>query len=281
MMTHAERAMAWLTGAIAFIALVQAVIFGLQWREMNRQFRTMDRQLKEMENGGRDTHELAVQAKNQADRTKDMADRALAQANATNKLALEAKRSADANSAANKIAVDAMRQSQRPWIGPDVKTPVVTGPLIVDQRGMISTNYQMTAINYGSFGANNINFWAQLYVAQDIATIWDRAKYACSVASQNSTMGRIMFPGQETLMTNAWPALAMDVIRNAKATPPQKEFQVYLLTCIGYRDQFSIPHHTGTIFRSVRPDTGETIMFELVPNQTIPVQWREWHSFLD
>jgi hypothetical protein len=193
----------------------------------------------------------------------------------------QAKRSASAAETANKLAILAMRQAQRPWIGPDIKTPVVTGPIVIDQRGMISTYYQMTAVNYGSFGANNINFWAQLYVAQDITTIWDRAKYTCSLATGNPDIGRIMFPGQERIMTNRWPALAMDVIPNTKATPPQKEYQAYLLTCIGYRDQFRAPHHTGTIFRSVRPENGETVLFELTPNQSIPVEWREWHSFLD
>jgi hypothetical protein len=31
----------------------------------------------------------------------------------------------------------------------------------------------------------------------------------------------------------------------------------------------------------VNPKTGETLMFELTPNQTIPVEWREWYSFLN
>jgi hypothetical protein len=181
----------------------------------------------------------------------------------------------------NWIARDAMRQSQRPWIGPDIKMPVVTGPLIIDQRGMISTNYQMTAINYGSYGANNINFWAQLYIAQDITTINDRAKKACDVSTDNPDIGRIMFPGQERIMSNAWPAIAMDVIRNPKADPPQKQYQAYLLTCIGYRDQFRIPHHTGTIFRYAQAVGGDSVMFEITPNVTITGQWVEWHSFLD
>jgi hypothetical protein len=204
-----------------------------------------------------------------------------AQTKLADRSAEQAKRSASAAETANKLAAQAMRQAQRPWIGPDIKTPVITGPIVIDQHGTIITSYQMTAVNYGSFGANNINFWAQLYVAQDITTIWERGKYACAQATGNPTIGRIMFPGQERIMTNPWPALAMDVIPNTKATPPQKEFQAYLLTCIGYRDQFGAPHHTGTIFRSVRPQNGETVMFELTPNQSIPVEWREWHSFLD
>jgi hypothetical protein len=63
--------------------------------------------LQEVKKGASDTHELAAQAKNQADRTKDIADRALAQATATTKLAEQAAQS-------NKIAVDSMRQAQRP-----------------------------------------------------------------------------------------------------------------------------------------------------------------------
>ena len=70
---------------------------------------TADATLKEIQKGGVDTHELAVQAKNQADRTKDIADRALDQAKATNRLAAEAKRSAD-------VAQQALEVQTRPWL---------------------------------------------------------------------------------------------------------------------------------------------------------------------
>ncbi len=70
----------------------------------------------------------------------------------------------------NKISRDAMRQSQRPWIGPYKQIPLITGPIIIDDKGMIRTDYRMSAVNYGSYGANNVSFWAQLYVAQDIST---------------------------------------------------------------------------------------------------------------
>src|SRR5579859_1248950 len=74
----------------------------------------------------------------------------------------------------NRIAVTAMQQSQRPWIGPDVRMPIQTMPIIIDKvdtRGVMArTDYQMTAISYGSYGANSIQFWAQLHLAQDLAT---------------------------------------------------------------------------------------------------------------
>ena len=82
-------------------------------------------------------------------------------------------------------------------------------------------------------------------------------------------------------MLNGMPAFAMDIIPNKNATPPQKEYEAYLLACIGYRDQFGIPHHTETIYRSVHPDNGEAILFELTPGQSIPVEWRDWYSDLD
>jgi hypothetical protein len=180
----------------------------------------------------------------------------------------------------NHIAQNAMRQSQRPWVGPYKEVPIITGPIFIDGNG-IRSDYRMSAVNFGSFGANNVFFWAQLYVAQDITTIQKRARYACENSTSNPDLGRVLFPGENTAMLDAWPALAMDIIQNKNANPPQKVYQAYLLACIGYRDQFGIPHHTGTIYRSVHPENGETILFELTPGQSIPVEWRDWHSFLD
>lgn len=180
----------------------------------------------------------------------------------------------------NKTAMDAMRQSQRPWIGPDTKTPIIAGPIVIDDK-WITTTYQMTAVSYGNYGANNVDFWAQLYVAQDISTINKRARYACDVATMNPDLGMIMFPGQARVMSNPNLAFVLDMVPNMKVKPPQKEIQAYLLTCIGYRDQFQIPHHTGTIYKSVRPQDSETVMFDPTIKQTIPVEWKDWHSFLD
>jgi hypothetical protein len=158
----------------------------------------------------------------------------------------------------NRIARDAMRQSQRPWIGPFKEKPIITGPIVIDDKGAIRTDFRMSAVNFGSYGANSVEFWAQLYVAQEISTIQKRAQFACDTSTSNNNLGRILFPGQDTAMLNLWPAFAMDVIPNKNANPPQKTYQAYLLACIGYRDQFGIPHHTGTIYRSVHPENGES-----------------------
>src|SRR5260370_17297697 len=70
--------------------------------------------LKEIQSSSTDTHELAVQAKNQADRTKDIADRALAQSNATNRLAVEAKRQADIARESMNSNIESAKQDRRP-----------------------------------------------------------------------------------------------------------------------------------------------------------------------
>jgi hypothetical protein len=64
-----------LTAAIAFLALCAVVMSILQWSVMSGQ-------LGEMKGGSADTHKLAVQAKNQADRTNELAVAAGKQADA-------------------------------------------------------------------------------------------------------------------------------------------------------------------------------------------------------
>jgi len=97
--------------AAILVGLAVAVIYYWQLDTMQGQLREMKgsgaqtdqmlclirQQLEQITKQATDTHELALQAKNQADRTKDVADSALLQANATNKLAIQAKRSADAS----------------------------------------------------------------------------------------------------------------------------------------------------------------------------------------
>jgi hypothetical protein len=86
----------WLIGISAASIILNAVIALIYFGQL-KQMRistqaaesaanTAAQTLKEIRASSTDTHELAVQAKNQADRTKDIANRALIQASATNKL---------------------------------------------------------------------------------------------------------------------------------------------------------------------------------------------------
>jgi hypothetical protein len=82
-----------------------------------KQSKVAEQTLREVRSGGADTHELAVQAKNQADRTKDVADRALAQAEATDRLAAQAKRQADLARDAMNFTIEASKLDERAWFG--------------------------------------------------------------------------------------------------------------------------------------------------------------------
>jgi hypothetical protein len=82
--------MAFSTVCLLLVAIIAASISYYQWREMHT--------------GGADTHELALEAKAQADATKaeadsmkDLADKSLRQAEATDKLAAQAEKSAAAS----------------------------------------------------------------------------------------------------------------------------------------------------------------------------------------
>ena len=116
--------MAIFTFVIACAAVAQYFIFHSQrevmrdqWKVMRDQYNVMDNQLREMRSGAKDTHDLAVAAKAQADSTKAVADRARAQVEATNKLAQEASRSADISDNMLRNTQELADLERRPWIG--------------------------------------------------------------------------------------------------------------------------------------------------------------------
>jgi hypothetical protein len=85
-----ERWLIGISAAGVILNFIIALIYYGQLQQMRKSTNaatsaadTADKTLKEIRAGSGDTHELAVQAKNQADRTKDIADRALAQAKAS------------------------------------------------------------------------------------------------------------------------------------------------------------------------------------------------------
>jgi hypothetical protein len=259
--------------AITFLTAGLLVVGYWQWQVIKGR-------LGEMQASGKQTDQLIGLYREQVNTLGQQTEKLGEQATKLGQQVAQTRVLAEQAKISNAQTLDALHKSQRPWIGPYKQVPIVTGPIIVDSMG-IRVDYRMSAVNFGSFGANNVGFLAQLYIAQDITTIQKRAKYACDNSTSNPDLGRVLFPGENTAMLNVWPAFAMDIIPNKNANPPQKVYQAYLLVCIGYRDQFGIPHHTGTIYRSVHPESGETILFELTPTQSIPVEWRDWHSFLD
>ena len=111
----AKNGLRW-TGATFVIFLITLVVAVLQYR-------AMDGQLQEMRAGGQDTHDLAVQAKNQADRTKELAERLKEQTDQTKTMATQAiiqAQSSQSSVRQNEIGLkqyrDANRNEQRAYI---------------------------------------------------------------------------------------------------------------------------------------------------------------------
>ena len=115
-----DVAVVFFTICLVGVAIWQGIIFKRQWQEMH--------------SGGVDTHDLALAAKSQADASKAQADEAkeqvdkmseslkktdilikeaTEQATATNKLAIQAQRSADYA----KQSIDTAVEAERPWVG--------------------------------------------------------------------------------------------------------------------------------------------------------------------
>ncbi len=110
---RAEWLMIGLTAGIVLLTLGLVIVGVLQWRVMSGQ-------LSEMRTGGTDTHDLAVAAGKQADRTEDLANRMKEQADRTRDLAdrmkdsvQQATRLASATEKANANVIE----NDRPWVG--------------------------------------------------------------------------------------------------------------------------------------------------------------------
>jgi len=76
-----------------------------------------DATLKEIRQGGTDTHELAVQAKNQADAAKAQSEQAGKQVEGIKSLANEARHQADISRDAMNASLESADQDRRPWVG--------------------------------------------------------------------------------------------------------------------------------------------------------------------
>jgi hypothetical protein len=116
------------------------------------------KQLEQLTRQAGDTHELAVQAKNQADRTKDVADR-------TRDEAKQAKRSADISDKALEANVESFLEDQRPWVGIQAIQcdGCATGPPAQNQdsRSISVTVTNLTAVleNTGKTPALQVKFF--------------------------------------------------------------------------------------------------------------------------
>ncbi|MBZ5530070.1 MAG: hypothetical protein LAO20_01445 [Acidobacteriia bacterium] len=226
---------------LASAAVVFTLLFiALQWREMKE--------------GGKDTHELAVQAKAQADAAKAQADKmadsvrktddlikeSTEQTRATNRLATEAKRSADIarrsadiSSQSLETARLAMRVEQRAWVGP-MLTEIAPEPLEPNKFIEIG----VTISNTGKTPAYKVTGYAMYdFVANGAKPNLSTIRQSSEEISKGT-----LFPGATAhFLKTTHPVQPSDDVLNGRST-------IYVFGIITYVDIFNRNHWTHFCF---------------------------------
>jgi hypothetical protein len=249
---HAERWMIGLTIAIAFFALCSVVVGILQWNAMNGQ-------LSEMRSGSVDTGHLveatqkqagaaaqqvgsmaalAINARNQADRTKDLADRMKDQADRTRELVAQSRVSADATKSAADTAAITLRQSQEAFA-------LETRPLVwvrkfdsTDMTNGRPTLVNITFVNGGKGIARNIDSKDRNFVVAES----EKGALARGAVFSDSTpnRGTSLPPGEPLFITVAGTlsvADVRDIIARIK--------HIYVFGSLIYSDANNVRHRTN------------------------------------
>lgn len=275
-MTGFERAtLRWAKAAVIMSGLAAAFVC-LQWWEMHT--------------GGKDTHDLAVAAGKQADRTKDLADRMKDQADqtkvlaanlgteATNSGSIAAQAIVQANAAksAAETARDALQIGNRPWIK---ITPAIGEPLsfsFVGQAGRAATMTTQNIIeNVGSSVALHVLAWEDVIPLDpdgSMKTALARREQWCSAhlhIQKGEMSGSVLFPhdrkiermGMGPLMTKVDEAKSKNVLLPGKVG-------FVLVGCVSYRSSFE-------------PDTASGHQTRFVYQLGIPQSFGGFQPYID
>lgn len=200
-----NRRLVWFTGVLAFVGILgggisayQTHISGINADAAKANADAAKNMVEEMKKSGNDTHELAIQARNQADRTKEIADRALVQANASNELARQTKRSADAATNAANTATNALAQGNISWLHPDFEA----GDIPIAVNAPIREPFSVTNLGRGPAVGIEGSVNAELVRMED-APMFDynggEAFYYAGVLSPNATSSKILVPVPDLL----------------------------------------------------------------------------------
>jgi hypothetical protein len=245
------------TAMTALAAIVTIIFVGLQWHELHL--------------GGKDTHDLAkaaidqaaaakelaqhadVQAaqtkasaeqmKSQAEQTKQLADEMKAQAASTETIATEAKiqaraaeKSADAVKDSVTVAQNSLELSLRPWVSVKVE---IAGPLTWDQNGgHLSLRY--TFSNVGHSPALGFFSLPQLVVEPSVgmSPVKERQDLCRYVTGPNVSMKDVLFPGE---IRESFMKVNVSRADAERANPSWKgtTFSAYIIDCTAYHSNFS------------------------------------------
>ena len=135
------------------------------------------------------------------------------------------------------------RLSVRPWVGldDDLSQAIQNGPLRLDKDGNAEIGYKIIAKNYGTVAASNVWGAAELVVADDLNVALERQDAACGDALVGKKeLGMVLFQGKDRIFSGS-TAITKVEIRNGGSSI----VWVWLIGCIGYRDQFGYLYRTA------------------------------------
>ncbi len=247
-MSSFERSTLRWSRAAVLLSLLAAAFVCLQWYEMHE--------------GGKDTHDLALEAKTQAERTKVLSNEMKKQADYTSDLAYQMKQEADhtkdvadrtkeiaaqalvqaqAASVAATAARDsaeterrALELSERPWLL--VKAELASA-LTYDKEGAkITVHYTIT--NIGHSPAVGVSVVPEFYI-QDRSKphpIVERRRF-CDQAKSMSSMGHVVYPGEIFEINESFMATTSDIRKSAEAFY-NEFFAAGIIDCVVYKAGF-------------------------------------------
>jgi hypothetical protein len=157
------------------------------------------------------------------------------------------------------------RLAIRPFVGLDEGPDAIqTTPLFIDESGNARLTYVIRAKNYSNAPASNVWAFANLVVADDMATVYEWQGYArTDEVIGKPDIGQILFPGRNRVFTSM-PAIAK-IIKKHEGS----RLQAWLVGCIGYRDQFGYLYRTDFI-SMFRDAAGQVAVFD-PPKQPITI----------
>ena len=163
------------------------------------------------------------------------------------------------------------RLSVRPWVGlADEIDPLYTTPIHINEHGDATGNYFMKIKNYSSVAAQEVFGAAQIVLSADMREV-DKAE--TGICAENAIggygLGTVLWPGK-LLQTQTFPMIQA---KSWRGKPDYLgKYGVFLVGCIGYRDQFGWFYTTGFIFSMRNGSTG-AVQTGAEPNTDIVGSW--------
>lgn len=172
------------------------------------------------------------------------------------------------------------RIAARPWAGLSDDLPGLTvSKLRFNASGDAEVEYFATSKNYGTTGAQNVAFRAQLLLSPKAGEI-DRTKTdVCERLRGASSrgFGFVLFPGKSRITEGQ-----RSTFPKAKMIHPNYDgrFNAWLIGCLAYRDQFNFQYFTKFTYWLV-DDTNQAVSFQSGENVVIDGVFAEQGTSLE